>query len=33
MKKPQKQPQKKQRRWGLGSRVEYTRVGSNKKKK
>jgi len=23
----------KQRRWGLGIRVEHTRVGSNKKKK
>lgn len=33
MKKLQKQSQKKQRRWGLATRLEYRRIGSDKKKK
>jgi len=33
MKKPQKLPQKDKRRWGLATRLEHRRVGSNKKRK
>jgi len=33
MKKPQKRPQKDKRRWGLATRLEHRRVGSDKKKK